>query len=977
MNKHALSVNNSARSVNARALLLALTCALAAAPALAQSNMPPMGGVFPTPSGGGSSGGGGCGGGGITGTGAVNEITFWTGATTVSGTSALQFNASGAANTVTLTNLFATFDAASTSATGIAQMKAEADNGSLIQMLTFGSAYVGSYPWGTPQMLTQEIRCSGVLGAECVFLGDNGPLVFGSNNTRDVRIDSLSGIDVDDAVVISSAARFPGLFSLSTDNGLVDNFGLVESDSAVAASYAAVDAFSSAGFGGQATMYANGSTVVGVDGPVTYAGSAELRLKSYAVAGKEFTAFSDASGNGWWLFNHLQVFKTTATTTDIGTAGTAGVSLTTTTATMDLNTVFNASAYPAVANTTDLGIFGQEWSNIRGYNFEAPAAIDALANGIAWEAGTAHTALSPFNTGANSIELGSPTHPYALINAVKWATIGTGVEQWTEQAAPAVSSAGFSTAYADSTAHCVEVSSNGGGYSCLATTGSSSGGIAFVQNGNSFGVAAVLGTNDAKSLSFETNNVTQETIASTGGFSYPGLLTQGTWFNAAYASGQTLSSNMNGFNIDLNTNITNVNRNVIGFSTTLPSASGMTTSTMRGMQVSPGSLVNASGTSTWRGFDVTLPSITQTSGTLTADGVRVTVPSTAITTGGTLNAFDMPTVTTGPAVGVLNAINIGNITTPGSGTETAIQIGSGWDNGVNNNAPTWTMAVDTNFALTGGVNGLSFDGTTFSVDGLNNRIGIGTAAPAVELDVVGSFQDSGNSTFGDASGDSFTFNAASGSFVNSTIITVKNNVGAPLLFTASDATRVVDVVAGKNTAAGTTAGADLIAYNDVNDYAELAALSSTFTTSRTQHSHLSEFVASGTGGLQLWSNNATPGAITMALGAPGADTVYFTLNAADLNFTTHLSGVGGSAAADATTGTCTAVTVTGTDLRGTITATCTATQTVIVNFGTAYTTTAPFCVTSAATSATTTTGVMTVTALAALTAIPINYVCVK
>lgn len=49
----------------------------------------------------------------------------------------------------------------------------------------------------------------------------------------------------------------------------------------------------------------------------------------------------------------------------------------------------------------------------------------------------------------------------------------------------------------------------------------------------------------------------------------------------------------------------------------------------------------------------------------------------------------------------------------------------------------FTLPVDTDWTLTGGVNGLSFDGTTFSVDATNNRIGIGTAAPSDALDVQG------------------------------------------------------------------------------------------------------------------------------------------------------------------------------------------------------------------------------------------------
>jgi len=58
------------------------------------------------------------------------------------------------------------------------------------------------------------------------------------------------------------------------------------------------------------------------------------------------------------------------------------------------------------------------------------------------------------------------------------------------------------------------------------------------------------------------------------------------------------------------------------------------------------------------------------------------------------------------------------------------------------NAGSWTFANDTNFALSGGVNGLSFDTDTLSVDALNNRIGINTTAPKTRLEVVGTISGS-------------------------------------------------------------------------------------------------------------------------------------------------------------------------------------------------------------------------------------------
>src|SRR5690606_17242775 len=64
-----------------------------------------------------------------------------------------------------------------------------------------------------------------------------------------------------------------------------------------------------------------------------------------------------------------------------------------------------------------------------------------------------------------------------------------------------------------------------------------------------------------------------------------------------------------------------------------------------------------------------------------------------------------------------------------------LTVGDAAGDSVTVNASSFTFANDTNFSLTGGTNGLSFDGTTFSVDAANNRIGIGTATPSDMLHV--------------------------------------------------------------------------------------------------------------------------------------------------------------------------------------------------------------------------------------------------
>lgn len=64
-----------------------------------------------------------------------------------------------------------------------------------------------------------------------------------------------------------------------------------------------------------------------------------------------------------------------------------------------------------------------------------------------------------------------------------------------------------------------------------------------------------------------------------------------------------------------------------------------------------------------------------------------------------------------------------------------VTVGDASSDAVTVNSNTWTFANDTNFVLSGGVNGMSIDSTTFSVDGTNHRVGIGTASPGTKLEI--------------------------------------------------------------------------------------------------------------------------------------------------------------------------------------------------------------------------------------------------
>src|SRR3990167_8551895 len=90
-----------------------------------------------------------------------------------------------------------------------------------------------------------------------------------------------------------------------------------------------------------------------------------------------------------------------------------------------------------------------------------------------------------------------------------------------------------------------------------------------------------------------------------------------------------------------------------------------------------------------------------------------------------------------------------------------LTIGDNSSDTITINGNTWTFANDTNFVLSGGEAGLSFDTPTFVVDATANRVGIGTATPDSTLEVLGVM--SGSTVT--ASGGAVDLSLSSGEFV--------------------------------------------------------------------------------------------------------------------------------------------------------------------------------------------------------------------
>ncbi len=133
--------------------------------------------------------------------------------------------------------------------------------------------------------------------------------------------------------------------------------------------------------------------------------------------------------------------------------------------------------------------------------------------------------------------------------------------------------------------------------------------------------------------------------------------------------------------------------------------------------------------------------------------------STATTTAAMTNGlnFDSDTFVIAPnsdRVGILTSapsygldINGTLRTTDNTFFDANLTIGDEDADSVSVNSDDWTFANDTNFVLSGGVNGLSFDTDTLSIDASNGNVGIGTTSPNTKLHVAAT------TTIGSASTD--------------------------------------------------------------------------------------------------------------------------------------------------------------------------------------------------------------------------------
>ncbi|MEY2665093.1 MAG: hypothetical protein RLZZ480_198, partial [Candidatus Parcubacteria bacterium] len=223
----------------------------------------------------------------------------------------------------------------------------------------------------------------------------------------------------------------------------------------------------------------------------------------------------------------------------------------------------------------------------------------------------------------------------------------------------------------------------------------------------------------------------------------PTTFTTGTIMKTGVAGATTLSGALTGLNLDLSTSYTATGQSVTGQTITLPAVTntGASTYNYRALSITGSAITQntGAGTDTFRGTYITNSNITQTTGTVTSYGSEIVTGT--ITTGGTQGGLLV--TATGVGAGTLYGANISGITA-GAGTETALIIGTGWDNMIDGNGfdVTGTGAVTAaSLTLTTDLT-VANGGTGVSTFGGTNHILYTTAADTLSSEAAFTYNPS-------------------------------------------------------------------------------------------------------------------------------------------------------------------------------------------------------------------------------------------
>jgi len=166
-----------------------------------------------------------------------------------------------------------------------------------------------------------------------------------------------------------------------------------------------------------------------------------------------------------------------------------------------------------IEGDTNANLFYVDASTDRiGIGTNAPAALFSVGPASEFQVAATGNVTTAGDAAINGGDLTTTAGTFNLVNAGA-TTLNIGGAATTVTLGVSGASGTLTLMGGNASTGCT-INGTTGDLTCTGTINGSSAG--FVQNGNSFGAAAILGTNDANSLSFETGGTTQATLSTAG-----------------------------------------------------------------------------------------------------------------------------------------------------------------------------------------------------------------------------------------------------------------------------------------------------------------------------------------------------------------------------------------------------------------------------------------------------------------------------
>jgi hypothetical protein len=426
------------------------------------------------------------------------------------------------------------------------------------------------------------------------------------------------------------------------------------------------------------TLFLDGGIIANVAGTTAIALSATPTTTSNTLSSGNWTVDNTANvGQAALIINNTKAG-------DLFAASASAVTKASINASGDMNLGYSGVSTPTTTNP--LMIYNHGTTNVASIN---TAGLLTLASDIAVNGGDLTTTAATFNVAdaATTLNMGN-TAVTRTIN------LGTGANADT-----------INIGTGTGTANVISIG-NGAIANTIAIGSSSATSVSITDNNWSISVAGLI--------------TTASDIAVNGG----DLTTTSATFNMANAA-TTLNLGQTNVTRTINLGV-GTNADTINIGTGGTTAENITI----GSSVANIALTDANWSVTGAGLITTADDIAINGGDLTTSAATFNVANAATT----LN-LGQTNVTRTINLGVgtnADTINIGT----GGTTADAINIGGLSTTTVAVNTGAWTFANDTNIALTGGVNGLSFDTSTLSIDATNNKVGVGDTSPTETLDIT-------------------------------------------------------------------------------------------------------------------------------------------------------------------------------------------------------------------------------------------------